>query len=356
MQKVLFVELLGGHGDLLIALSAIQALGRAYPEAELTVLTHAPGGELLTHDPLVSRVAYARRNTPACKQLVRESVAALLAHESFDLIVSDSNFDGIDTLIRESGAPRTVTNLWRKPPRDMRVEDRFLHILLEEGLISPLDIAAPELHLTLSEYNDASQRLGTFHHPLVLLFLDTGMPIKRWPLERFIETGRALQDQYGAQVMVLSGAGKPTEDEASAVAASIGGEARALERMGLRELAAVINYADLYIGVDTGPSHLAACMGVPTITLFGPSWHQRYGQRAPHVNLQGYPSCPERIISDFTLQPCWYSGQCPLGLWQTCLEDISVEQVLAAAKPLLSGYAQSENRRQVSCKKAIITS
>jgi ADP-heptose:LPS heptosyltransferase len=288
----------------------------------------------------VSRVAYARRNTPACKQLVRESVAALLAHESFDLIVSDSNFDGIDTLIRQSGAPRTVTNLWRKPPSDMRVGDRFLYILLEEGLISPLDIAAPELHLTLDEYNKALQRLGTFHNPLVLLFVDAGMPIKRWPLERFTGAGRALQDQYGAQVMVLSGTGKTAEDEASAVAASIGGEARALERMGLRELAAVINYADLYIGADTGPSHLAACMGVPTITLFGPSWHHRYGQPAPHVNLQGYPSCPQRIISDFTLQPCWYSHRCPLGLWQTCLEDISVEQVLTAAEPFIASNVQ----------------
>lgn len=340
MQKLLFVELLGELGDLLIALPAIQALGRAHPEAELTVLTHAPAGDLLIHDPLVSRVAYARKNTPTRKYLVREAVAAFLTHEPFDLIVSDSNFDGIDTLIHESGTPRTVTNLWRKPPPDMRVGDRFLQILLQEGLISPTDVAAPKLHLTLDEYDDASQQLGKFHSPLVLLFPDVGMPIKRWPPERFIELGKALQDRYGAQVMTLCGAGYMAQDESLAIAASIGGSARALECMGLRELAAVINYADLYIGADTGPSRIAACMEVPTITLFGPSWHQRYGQPAPHVNLQGYPSCPERIIADSTLQPCWYSGHCPLGLWQTCVEDISVAQTLAAAAPFLSAYAK----------------
>src|SRR5689334_9998822 len=118
MQKLLFVELLGGLGDLLIALPTIQALGRAHPEAELTVLTRAPGGELLQHDPLIAHVAYIRKNTNTQKQLVRDSVAAFLNHDRspFDLIVSDSDFDGIDTLIHESDTPRTVTNLWRKPP------------------------------------------------------------------------------------------------------------------------------------------------------------------------------------------------------------------------------------------------
>ncbi|MBD2103878.1 hypothetical protein [Leptolyngbya sp. FACHB-261] len=75
------------------------------------------------------------------------------------------------------------------------------------------------------------------------------------------------------------------------------------------------------------------------ITLFGPYWHERYGQPHPHVNLQGHPECPERIISNFTSQSCWYSGLCPLGSWSTCLEAIPITDVLAAAEPLLKAYA-----------------
>ena len=51
-------------------------------------------------------------------------------------IVSDTNYDAIDEVI-QSSASRVVTNLWRKPPADERVGDRFLQILLAEGLLLP---------------------------------------------------------------------------------------------------------------------------------------------------------------------------------------------------------------------------
>src|SRR3712207_8261444 len=56
VRQILFVELLGGLGDVLISLQAIQALARSYPEARLTVLTFEPGGELLENDPLIHEV------------------------------------------------------------------------------------------------------------------------------------------------------------------------------------------------------------------------------------------------------------------------------------------------------------
>jgi ADP-heptose:LPS heptosyltransferase len=100
----------------------------------------------------------------------------------------------------------------------------------------------------------------------------------------------------------------------------------------LRKLAAALSWANLAVGADTGPVRIAAALGVPTVTLFGPSWHGRYGQSPPHVNLQGHPGCPQRVVSDFTQQPCWYHGTCTLEgyAWRSCLEDISAEDVLAA--------------------------
>lgn len=51
IREILFVELLGSIGDVLIALRAIHALARSHPAAEITVLTLPPGGELLQSDP-----------------------------------------------------------------------------------------------------------------------------------------------------------------------------------------------------------------------------------------------------------------------------------------------------------------
>src|SRR5919112_6313804 len=116
VREILFVELLGGLGDVLISLGAIQALARSYPEARLTVLTFLPGGALLEDDPLIHEVVYAPNPDPTRPHCVREAVEGLLARSNWDLVVSDTSYDGIDVLIRNCGAPITVDNLWRGAP------------------------------------------------------------------------------------------------------------------------------------------------------------------------------------------------------------------------------------------------
>ncbi len=334
MHEILFVELLGGLGDVLISLGAIQALARSYPEARLTVLTFAPGGELLKHDLLVDEVIHAPQPDPDHPHRAREAVEELLARGGWDLIVSDTSYDGIDDLVRECGAARMVANLWRSPPPDERVGERFLRILLDEGVIEPGAVSSPRLCLTPEERSLASAQLTGARRPLVFLLPDAGMEVKRWPEKSWGELGRTLADRYGADVVVPVGS---DPEQASRVAGFVGERARAWPRGTLRELAAALSHADLAVGADTGPGRVAAASGVPTVTLFGPSWHGRYGQPSPHASLQGYPSCPQRDVSDFTQQPCWYTGTCTLEerSWRTCLEDTSVDDVLAAAFPLL---------------------
>ena len=124
MRGILFVELLGGLGDVLIALPAIQALARSHPEARLTALTFPPGAELLEGDPLIHEVVQVPRPDSARPRRVREAVEELLARGDWDLVVSDTSYDGIDDLVRGCGASRAVANLWRFPPRDERVGER----------------------------------------------------------------------------------------------------------------------------------------------------------------------------------------------------------------------------------------
>ena len=145
--------------------------------------------------------------------------------------------------------------------------------------------------------------------------------------------GKALHQQYGATLLVPIGSEPST---AAAIVAQIGKAARLWERGSLRQLAAVLAIADLVIAPDTGAAQIAAAVNTPTLTLFGPSWSDRYGQPSPHINVQGYPSCPERNLANFTLQRCWYSGVCPLDDRPNCMEEISPEAVLVAASELLS--------------------
>lgn len=345
VRRILFVELLGGLGDVLISLGAIQALARSHPEARLTVLTFPPGGELLEHDPLIHDVVHAQKPDPAYPLRAREAVEKLLEKRSWDLVVSDTSYDGIDELISSSGVPRTVTNLWRKPPPDERVGERFPRLLLAEGLVEPDAVAPPRLHLTSEERTDALRKLGNIRRPLAFLIPDAGMEVKRWPEACWGSLGRALRDRYGADVVVPVGS---EPEQAARVVRLVGERGRVWPRGTLRELAAALSHASLAVGADTGPVRIAGALGVPTVTLFGPSWHGRYGQPPPHVNLQGYPDCPQRIVADFTRQPCWYQGTCTLEErpWRSCLEDVSVSDVLDAAAPFLE--SQSERNLQTA--------
>ncbi|KAM3109188.1 glycosyltransferase family 9 protein [Phormidesmis sp. 146-33] len=336
LKQILFVELLGGIGDVLIALAAIQALSRSHPHAKLTVLTFAPGGELLKTDPLIHQVVVAQKGE--AKQAISSSyqeVANLLCHQKFDLIVSDTKYDGIDQLIHSSDA-QCITNLWRSPPSNQFVSDRFLEILRFENLITQESIQPARLHLLETERQTAFEQLGNIERPIVVLYTDAGMQIKRWPTQRFVELGRRLKQQFGGTIVLPIGANLT---EVTEIGKS--DDMTVWPQGTLRDFAAMMSWVDLTIAPDTGPARISAALGIPTITLFGPSWHQRYGQPTPHQNLQGYLDCPERVIQNFTEQRCWYGGVCPFEQWNTCLEGISVDQVMTSAIELLQ--AQKDN-------------
>jgi len=340
LSRILFIELLGGLGDVLIALPAMQAIAQSHPHATLTVLTFAPGGELLYHHPDIDRVIQIPTGTArkAVEQVLQQSQNA-----PYDLIITDTTYDGIADRVQQSNATHTVTNLWRNPPDDQRVSDRFLHLLHADGWITPTALQAnlhPRIHLTATEHATVQAHLGNVPHPRIALYTDAGMAIKRWSTNNFITLGKALQQQYQAHLIIPEGSNPQTIQTITAQIPT----AQPWPRGTLRHLAALFAQLDAVVAADTGPARIAAALGIPTITLFGPSWGDRYGHPSPHQNLQGYPTCPERNISNFTTQSCWYSGHCPFE-WATCVDGIGVEEVLGSLKGCLEGRGQKAEGR-----------
>jgi hypothetical protein len=283
-HRILVIELLGGIGDLLIALPAVHALARRFPGAELTVLTEEPGAALLRTDPLVTRVSTST------------DVRGELARLDPDLVVSTSMHSGIPGLVAEHGC-RAVTNLWRHPPPDQRITLRYLEVLLAEGLIGPAD-PTPRVHLAPAELARGWEVLGEATRPVVLV-RGAGMAVKRWP----------YFDDLAEAVPVLE-----------------------LPELPLRELAgffaAVAARDGVVVGGDTGPARLAAAMGARVIGLFGPTTADRYGFAAEDV--QGLPDCPHRRPLAITEQTCWWDARCPLSpAGPACLAAIPVSDVLA---------------------------
>lgn len=340
-SSVLFVELLGGLGDVVIALPAIHALARSHPQASVTVLTFAPGHELLEPDPLVAEVVALERG----RDDAVSAVAALLASRRFDLAVSDARYSGLPELI-ESTVPHAVTNLWRFPPDDELIQERFLALLAADRMIAR-ELALPEPRLVVDDGDRAwadawlAERLPDVR-PRVLLVPEAGMTIKRWALEHWVALGRRLVEAQ-AGVVVAAG-GEP--DLADAVVDGIAGvrevsvgPAVLLARGPLRRAAALAAAADVCVAADTGLARVAAATATPTLALFGPTWAGRFGLGGGHESLQSPFSCPERRPANMTEQRCWYSGRCVFEGKRTCMDDLSVDLVLERVRALLAPAA-----------------
>ncbi|HWN28292.1 MAG TPA: hypothetical protein VNP37_15100, partial [Actinomycetospora sp.] len=93
VRRILLIDLLGGLGDLIMVLPSVRSLADAHPDAELTVLTHAPSVPLLARDPAVAAVRTAEKHDE------RAAVEQALADRAPDLTVTTTRFDGIGDLV-----------------------------------------------------------------------------------------------------------------------------------------------------------------------------------------------------------------------------------------------------------------
>ncbi|MEO8362313.1 MAG: glycosyltransferase family 9 protein [Vicinamibacteria bacterium] len=137
-------------------------------------------------------------------------------------------------------------------PRD---PNRSIALQWAEGAneLSPACIGSLPPLPTIAEMAVASD--ATLIHP------GSGAPQKNWPLERFVELGLSL-GRAGHRVIWVRGPA-----EASPEAASIPLEI--LDQPRLEALAATLALSRLFIGNDSGVSHLAAAVGAPTVAIFG---------------------------------------------------------------------------------------
>lgn len=149
------------------------------------------------------------------------------------------------------------------------------------------------------EWTERGGRVGARSNPRghVLCHVGAGSETKRWPLDRFGSLTRGLVDRF------IAG-----EVEAERFTARERDMFRGLGGTILRdldELAATLRGARLVIACDSGPGHLAAQIGVPTLSLFGPTDPERWAPVGPRVRVVAPPEpspmswlTPERVIAE----------------------------------------------------------
>ena len=153
---------------------------------------------------------------------------------------------------------------------------------------------------------------------------------KAWPEHRWVETARALSHRSGLPVLWIWG---PRERHKTlAMAHGAGLDSRLSFPTTLTQLAALLRRADLFIGGDSAPLHLAVAAGTPVIGLFGPTDPGRNGPLAKE---------DVAIVRHLPCSFC-YRRRCPIGTRQ-CMEELAPEAVVeAACRRLETGLARTE--------------
>lgn len=147
--------------------------------------------------------------------------------------------------------------------------------------------------------------------------------LRQWLPERFAEIAQRLRSVYQTRVILLGGA---SEAELVDSVEGLMGFPAAFKStsLSLLEMASVFSRCRIFIGNDSAPAHLAAAVGCPTVTLFGPTF--------PH-NWKPLGSAGEVIFKNVSCCGCRQEG-C-LHPAKTCMGLIEVEEVWAAVQKVI---------------------
>jgi ADP-heptose:LPS heptosyltransferase len=167
----------------------------------------------------------------------------------------------------------------------------------------------------------------------IVIHPGTGAPVKLWEAGSWARVADALADAYGVRIVLTGSEGERAEVER--IQAQMQQPALALiGETDLGKLAALLERADLALGVDNGPLHLATAQGTPSARLYGPTDPRIFapwGDPALHRVIQARRPCPGCAAI-----PCGRLDWPPEALPDhPCVRSIASEEVLKAAEALL---------------------
>jgi len=320
----------GAMGDLILALPAIRALRDCLQPTRLEVMGHPWNLPLVCGHPYADAVTDCNRAAMAPFFLEGAHLPeALKGHfGTFDAAFCFSRSTTLAHNLREAGIPM-VALLSPFPTGRQHLIDHHLSSLkrwYESHSQGTLEIApsfaTPKLYLPREEREWAEDFLrhrDWDQDAIIALHPGAGSRKKAWPPQRFAALGRALTRERASRRLLIIQGPADAECVEETIMDLEGTTYLVARNMPIVKLAALVSCAGLFIGNDSGCSHLAAALGVPTLALFGPtdplSWAPR-GEKA--FWLQGETDCA----------PCTPATQRTCQR-QRCLEAIEVEAVLA---------------------------
>lgn len=345
-------------GDTILTVPFLRNLRKAYPDAQIDVLVGPQSGEVLEGCPYIDKLIvfdttrFHKYDRGAGEKKSFWSYVFNLRKERYDtafvlkrswssaflaLLIGARNRIGYAT----EGRQIILTDSIKHDP-DMHEVDSTLTVLECAGIpivdryleswVSDDEQKKIE-SLTRFETEAAGQKR-------VLIHAAAAHPDKLYPIESWVEIVKLLAAQHF--LPVFTGAEQDVEtyrklEELSGIKAL-----NLTGKLSLRLSLALYSNLDLAICTDSGPAHLAAAAGIPTIALFGPTDPVRWRPYTALASKRIQSSMDEKTqllcdnealyLEDLPCRPCNYHKTC---IDRPCLKDLSPETVVNRALSLL---------------------
>ena len=366
-------------GDLLLATPALRALRETYPQARIDLLVTPASAGLLDAWEVIDRVIVLDKYLFDYPQQFLKHPANLKRLQPLWRDLRDGNYDAVvlmhhltlffgrlkhQLLMRATGARWRVGldngHGWFLNARV--ADDGFgamheaeYNLALAGAVGASTDNKRLALPISDEEHRQARELVfgepENVARPIIAMHPGSGgySTARRWPPERFAQLADTLYHDTGGQLLLVGGL------EEAALHSQILGmmqsamPARSLTGKGsIKVTAAALELADLFIGNDAGPMHLAAAVGTPTVAIFGLSNSQAWG---PYTG--GVAGKRAIVIKlDLPCMPCFYSGHLlgtPEGCaTRDCLAMLGVDPVAVAARRLLKETGKWQTVKEIS--------
>jgi heptosyltransferase-3 len=332
-SRVLIVQL-RRIGDVLLGTPALRALATRFPEAKIDFMVEPPADEVLWGHPLIDRLLVVPRDrrlgtflhfAHAVRERRYDWAIDFLSNPrsaQFTFVSGARVRVGLDRRGRRWAYTHHIVEEDRD--RDAYAADLRLEVLARMGAPATgrrleiyCDRAAPE------ETGRVESLLGEMHgaQPLVAVSTGSANPAKRYPADLTVEVIRGLRD-HGYEVILTAGPGE--RDLAEEILVHTAPAVAFLAEARVPTLAALYRRVQLYVGPDSGPKHVAAACGLPTVTIFGPGRPGNWND----------PENPRNIV---LVAPCEVRPHCVESecAQRQCLRRIPPAQVVAAALDLI---------------------
>jgi lipopolysaccharide heptosyltransferase I len=294
-MKVLIVKL-GSIGDIVHTLPALAALRAGLPQAEISWVAERSSSEILKDNPILDRLIEVdtkalRRGLMSGETLraPRQQLRRLRA-SAFDVALDFQGLIKSASIARLSGArrvfgyaraglrePASTVFLSKRipiPPHTHVIRKALLLLQGAMGISAPVEISFP-IGVTRAAEAEAEQAAAGTGGNYAILNPGGGWPTKLWSAEKFGGLSDLLWSEYGMRSLVTFGPGE--EDLAESVRRSSQSGNAIPVRVSLKAFYSLAKRARVYVGGDTGPTHIAVAASAPIVGLFGPTEWWRNG-------------------------------------------------------------------------------